>query len=229
MKRRIITVLLVLMLLAGAVLLLYPTVSDYLARRAQSRAIADYEAAMRNLDPADYSRIFEAAEKYNEALSRLNFPFVQYDSVPGYEDCLNIDGSGVMGYVDIPKLKLELPVMHGTDEQVLQRSAGHFQGSSLPIGGPGTHSVISAHRGLPSAKLFSSLDKLAVGDTFTVTVLDRVMTYRIDQILTVLPSETDPLRVIGGEDHCTLLTCTPYGVNSHRLLVRGTRVPGGEN
>ncbi len=224
MKRRIITILLVLMLIAGAAIILYPTVSEFLAKRAQTRAIADYEKMIQQLDPADYSRYFEQAEQYNERIRSIPYPFMYYDRVEGYNDCLNFDSTGIMGYIDIPKLRLELPICHGTEEQALERSAGHLQGSSLPIGGPGTHAVISAHRGLPSAKLFSELDKLAVGDTFTITVLDRVMTYRVDRIVTVLPTEVDDLYISEGEDLCTLLTCTPYGINSHRLLVRGTRV-----
>ena len=146
----------------------------------------------------------------------------------GYFDLLNVTGNGIMGYIDIPKIGVELPIYHGTSEGVLQIAVGHIQGTSLPTGGEGTHCVLSAHRGLPSAKLFTDLDKMTEGDTFTLNVIDRVLTYQVDQILIVLPSEVEPLYTVEGEDYCTLVTCTPYGINSHRMLVRGTRIDNVE-
>ena len=168
--------------------------------------------------------ILSRARKYNEEIAKLARPFVDYDQVKGYEDILDITGTGVMGYISIPTIRVELPIYHGTSDGVLNVAVGHLQGSSLPVGGADTHSVISAHRGLPSAKLFSDLDKLAEGDEFTITVLKEVYTYEVEAVYIVLPNEMDKLNIIPGEDHVTLTTCTPYGVNSHRLLVRAKRV-----
>ena len=212
------------MFFIGLTVLLYPTIADYINSKTQSRAIADYEAAIRSLDPEDYSAYFEAAEEYNRRIAAVSFPFMNYDRVEGYESILNVGGNGIIGYIDIDKIRVELPIYHGTDDAVLARAAGHLKGSSLPIGGVGTHSVISAHRGLPSAKLFTNIDKVDVGDTFRITVLNRVLTYEVDQILIVLPEDVDELYCVEGEDYCTLVTCTPYGINTHRLLVRGKRI-----
>ena len=220
------TVLLVLILVAGLSLLLYPTIADWWNSYHQSYAISGYDDALEQMDEADYTAMFEAADAYNAALNALRSPFLEYEEVPGYNEALNITGDGLIGYLNIPKIKVKIPVYHGTDEGVLQEAAGHLEGSSLPTGEPGTHSAISAHRGLPSAKLFTDLDKLEIGDTFTFTVGDRVMTYQVDQIKVVLPYDVTPLQAEEGKDMCTLVTCTPYGINSHRLLVRGVRVDG---
>ena len=228
MKKHITTILLILVLVVGLSLILYPTVADWWNSFHQTRAIADYDAILAEMKEEDYTHLFEAAREYNEQLRQLKFPLMYYDEVPGYDDLLNVTGTGIMGYIDIPSIQVELPLYHGTSEGVLQIAVGHVEGSSLPTGGENTHCVISAHRGLPSARLFTDLDKLRVGDIFTLTVVDQLLTYEVDQILTVLPHEVEPLYVQEGEDFCTLVTCTPYGINTHRLLVRGTRIENEE-
>ena len=220
----LISIMLVLMFFIGLSVLLYPTIADYVNSRVQSKAIFDYEAYLQSLKPEDYTAFFEAADAYNKEIAKLSFPFMSYNQVEGYEETLDVNGIGMIGYIDIDKIRVELPIYHGTSEAVLNRSAGHLQGSSLPAGGESTHIVLSAHRGLPSAKLFTDLDRLEIGDTFTITVLDRVLTYEVDQIRVVLPQEVDELYIKEGEDLCTLVTCTPYGINTHSLLVRGHRV-----
>lgn len=224
MKKHATTIILILVLVVGMSLILYPTLADWWNSFHQSRAIADYDAILAEMKEEDYTHLFEAAMAYNEQLQKIKFPLMYYDQVAGYEDLLNITGTGIMGYIDIPAIQVELPIYHGTSAGVLQIAVGHVEGTSLPTGGADTHCVISAHRGLPSARLFTDLDKLQAGDVFTLTVVDRVLTYEVDQILTVLPHEVEPLYVQKGEDYCTLVTCTPYGINSHRLLVRGTRI-----
>ena len=228
MKKHITTILLILVLVVGLSLMLYPTIANWWNSFHQSRAIADYDAILSEMKEEDYTHLFEAAMAYNEQLRQLKFPLMYYDQVPGYDDLLDITGTGIMGYIDIPSIQVELPIYHGTSEGVLQIAAGHVEGSSLPTGGENTHCVISAHRGLPSARLFTDLDKMQIGDTFTLSVVDRILTYEVDQILTVLPHEVEPLYVQEGEDYCTLVTCTPYGINTHRLLVRGTRIENAE-
>ena len=228
MKKHITTILLILVLVVGLSLILYPTIADWWNSFHQSRAIADYDAILSEMKEEDYTHLFEAAMAYNEQLRQLKFPLMYYDQVPGYDDLLDITGTGIMGYIDIPSIQVELPIYHGTSEGVLQIAAGHVEGSSLPTGGENTNCVISAHRGLPSARLFTDLDKMQIGDTFTLSVVDRILTYEVDQILTVLPHEVEPLYVQEGEDYCTLVTCTPYGINTHRLLVRGTRIENAE-
>ena len=228
MKKHITTILLILVLVVGLSLILYPTVADWWNSFHQSRAIADYDAILSEMKEEDYTHLFEAAMAYNEQLRQLKFPLMYYDQVPGYDDLLDITGTGIMGYIDIPSIQVELPIYHGTSEGVLQIAVGHVEGSSLPTGGENTHCVISAHRGLPSARLFTDLDKMQIGDTFTLSVVDQILTYEVDQILTVLPHEVEPLYVQEGEDYCTLVTCAPYGINTHRLLVRGTRIENAE-
>lgn len=228
MKKHITTILLILVLVVGLSLMLYPTIANWWNSFHQSRAIADYDAILSEMKEEDYTHLFEAAMAYNEQLRQLKFPLMYYDQVPGYDDLLDITGTGIMGYIDIPSIQVELPIYHGTSEGVLQIAAGHVEGSSLPTGGENTHCVISAHRGLPSARLFTDLDEMQIGDTFTLSVVDRILTYEVDQILTVLPHEVEPLYVQEGEDYCTLVTCTPYGINTHRLLVRGTRIENAE-
>lgn len=223
-KKSFTGVLLVVIFFIGLLVMLYPTIADYVNSRVQSRAIMDYEEALKNLTVEDYQRFFDAADAYNAKIKDVAFPLMYYDKVEGYNDILNVNGIGMMGYIDIDKIKVELPIYHGTDDQTLNNAVGHVQGSSLPAGGPSTHCVLSAHRGLPSAKLFTHLDKLEEGDTFTLTILDRVLTYQVDQVLIVEPDEVDELYVVEGRDYCTLVTCTPYGINTHRLLVRGERI-----
>ena len=229
MKKHLSTILLVLVFLVGLSVVLYPTVSDWVNRRNASRALVSYDETVNALSDADYEAYFAAADDYNRRLAATENAFYKPELVSGYEQTLDLSGTGIMGYITIQKIGVELPIYHGTGEGVLQVAAGHLEGSSLPVGGAGTHAVISAHRGLPSAKLFTNLDELEVGDTFTVTVLDRVLTYEVDLISIVLPNETDLLQPVPGKDYLTLMTCTPYGINTHRLLVRGHRVETVEN
>ena len=224
MRKNLSTIILILIFLVGLSVMLYPSVSDAVNRKHQSRAVAGYAEEVEQLSDADYQTYFDAADAYNRQLNTTPNAFYKPDLVSGYAQTLDISGTGIMGYITIPKISVELPIYHGTDEGVLQVAAGHLEGSSLPVGGAGTHAVISAHRGLPSAKLFTNLDQLEVGDTFTITVLDRVLTYEVDKISIVLPTETDELKIAEGKDYVTLMTCTPYGINTHRLLVRGHRV-----
>lgn len=219
------TVFLVLLLLAGVSLLLYPSLSDYWNSMHQTRAIASYAETVSQLDTAQYDEMWKAAQDYNRSLAQRETAFALTDEQKAaYESLLDVSGLGVMGYIEIPEIDCSLPIYHGTEESVLQVAVGHLEWSSLPVGGEGTHCVLSGHRGLPSAKLFTNLDKLAVGDTFLLRVLDEVLTYEVDQILIVEPEQVDALGIVSGEDYCTLVTCTPYGINTHRLLVRGHRV-----
>jgi len=229
MKKNRSNIILILIFLVGLSVILYPTVSDYINQKNQSRAVASYSEEVENLSDVDYQAYFDAADDYNRRLAETPDAFYRPEEVSGYTDILDVSGTGIMGYITIPKIGVELPVYHGTSDGVLQVAAGHLEGSSLPVGGAGTHAVISAHRGLPSAKLFTNLDELEVGDTFTITVLDRVLTYEVDQISIVLPTETDLLQPVEGKDYVTLMTCTPYGINTHRLLVRGKRIENAEN
>ena len=229
MKKNRSNIILILIFLVGLSVMLYPTVSDYINQKNQSRAVASYSEEVENLSDVDYQAYFDAADDYNRRLAETPDAFYRPEEVSGYTDTLDVSGTGIMGYITIPKIGVELPIYHGTSDGVLQVAAGHLEGSSLPVGGAGTHAVISAHRGLPSAKLFTNLDELEVGDTFTITVLDRVLTYEVDQISIVLPTETDLLQPVEGKDYVTLMTCTPYGINTHRLLVRGKRIENAEN
>ncbi len=229
MRKNLSTIILILIFLVGLSVMLYPSVSDAVNRKHQSRAVAGYAEEVEQLSDADYQTYFDAADAYNRQLNTTPNAFYKPDLVSGYAQTLDISGTGIMGYITIPKISVELPIYHGTDEGVLQVAAGHLEGSSLPVGGAGTHAVISAHRGLPSAKLFTNLDELEVGDRFTITVLDRVLTYEVDQISIVLPTEIDQLLPTEGMDYVTLMTCTPYGINTHRLLVRGKRVETTES
>ena len=218
------TAFLVLLLLAGVSLLLYPSLSDYWNSMHQTRAIASYAETVSQLDTAQYDELWQAAQDYNRSLAQRETAFALTDEQKAeYESLLDVSGLGVMGYIEIPEIDCSLPIYHGTEESVLQVAVGHLEWSSLPVGGEGTHCVLSGHRGLPSAKLFTNLDKLAVGDTFLLRVLDEVLTYEVDQILIVEPEQVDALGIVPGEDYCTLVTCTPYGINTHRLLVRGRR------
>lgn len=229
MKKNRSSIILILIFLVGLSVMLYPTVSDYINQKNQSRAVASYSEEVENLSDVDYQAYFDAADDYNRRLAETPDAFYRPEQVSGYTDTLDVSGTGIMGYITISKIGVELPVYHGTSDGVLQVAAGHLEGSSLPVGGAGTHAVISAHRGLPSAKLFTNLDELEAGDTFTITVLDRVLTYEVDQISIVLPTETDLLQPVEGKDYVTLMTCTPYGINTHRLLVRGKRIENAEN
>ncbi|MCD8341883.1 MAG: class C sortase [Clostridiales bacterium] len=225
------TVLLIIVFFVGLSVLLYPSVSNWWNQRVASRAVANYDETVASMTEEDYTAWFEAAEAYNANLASIgsattitNPDLVDED----YWDTLDITGTGIMGYITIEKIDVQLPIYHGTSEGVLQVAAGHLEGTSLPVGGESTHCVISAHRGLPSALLFTDLDQLEVGDTFTITVLNQVLTYEVDQITIVLPDELENLYIEEGKDYCTLMTCTPYGINTHRLLVRGVRTENAE-
>lgn len=223
------TIVLVAIFFVGLIILLYPTVSDFWNEKRQSQAIVNYDDLIVDLTPEDHSRLFSQAKAYNDKLRRMSYPFLDHKSiVDEYYDTLDVNGNGMIGYVTVEKIKVQLPIYHGTSDKVLNSAVGHVEGSSLPIGGESTHSVLSAHRGLPSAKLFTNLNKLETGDVFTVSILDRTVTYRVDLIQVVLPEETEALSLVHGEDLCTLVTCTPYGINTHRLLVRGTRIENAE-
>ena len=225
MRKHLSTIVLVILLLIGLSLLLYPTVSDYWNSFHQTRAIATYAENVAALDNASYDAIWDAARQYNRNLcSRSNSFLLSEEQKAEYESLLDISGQGVMGYIEIPEIDVSLPIYHGTEDPVLQVAVGHLEWTSLPVGGESTHCVLSGHRGLPSAKLFTDLDKLREGDTFLLRVLDEILTYEVDQILIVEPQDTAALEIAEGEDYCTLVTCTPYGINTHRLLVRGHRI-----
>ena len=224
-KGNFLNILLVLVFLVGLSLLLYPSVSDYWNSFHQTRAIATYAEEVATLDNEQYDELWAAAQQYNRSLTeRGNAYVLSEEQKEAYEELLDVSGLGVMGYIEIPEIDVSLPVYHGTEESVLQIAVGHLDWSSLPVGGESTHCVLSGHRGLPSAKLFTNLDKLREGDTFLLRILDEVLTYEVDQILIVEPQETGALKIEEGKDYCTLVTCTPYGINTHRLLVRGHRI-----
>ena len=225
MQSRKATIILLISFFIGLSVLLYPAVSSYWNSKTQSEAIVDYEAMLAAYKPEDYTAIFEEADRYNAALAALRDPLRQHPELDGaYWKALDVSGTGMMGYVTVPKISQELPLYHGTSDAVLSAAAGHFQGTSLPVGGKSTHSVVSAHRGLPTAVLFTHLDRLEVGDTFYFTILDRTITYEVDQIRIVEPDDVSLIQIEEGKDYCTLLTCTPYGINTQRLLVRGHQI-----
>lgn len=218
------TIILIIILLVGLCVMLYPTVSDWWNSKVQSRAIASYNDIIQTIDNNRYDEIWEKANEYNKKLSEVYAPLSNPDEVEGYEDILDISGTGIMGYITIPFINVELPIYHGTSAEVLNIAAGHLKGTSLPVGGENTHAVISAHRGLPSARLFTDIDKLVKGDIFTITILDQIFTYEVEEILIVKPEEVDKLAIIPEGDYVTLMTCTPYGINTHRLLLRSHRI-----
>ncbi len=224
MKGRLTTIILVAVFLVGLSVLLYPAISNFINEKNQSRAIESYSETATGMSDEEKEKFFAVAEDYNKRLFETPGGFFTPESISGYDDVLNLTGNGIMGYISIEKIRIDLPIYHGTEDTVLSVAAGHLEGSSLPVGGENTHCVISAHRGLPSAKLFTDLDRLDVGDIFTITVLDRLITYEIDQIRTVEPNEVGELQIVSDKDYCTLLTCTPYGINTHRLFVRGRRI-----
>lgn len=229
MRKTTTTILLIFAFLAGLSLLLYPTVSNYWNDMHATRAVTGYAERVQSLDTEQYDDVWAAAEDYNRALAERTFePYLTDEEREQYEAQLDVDSTGVMGYIEIESIDVTLPIYHGTDDSVLQVAVGHLEWSSLPVGGEGTHCVLSGHRGLPSAKLFTNLDRLVEGDTFVLRVLDEVLTYEVDQILIVEPEDVSALHIEEGKDLCTLVTCTPYGINSHRLLVRGHRVENAE-
>ena len=224
MRKQNVTIIMLLMFFIGLLILFYPTISNLYNEKNKTRIISNYEEILKSIDNSKYEEEKIFADKYNKKLNKIEEPLINYKSIPNYNKLLNINNDGMMGYLVIDKIKVELPIYHGTSNKVLASSVGHLKGSSLPIGGESTHSILSAHRGLPSAKLFSDLDKLEIGDTFKIIVLDEVLVYKVDKISVVKPSEINELKITKGKEYVTLLTCTPYGINTHRLLVRGVRV-----
>lgn len=225
MKRHLTTLLLIFILLIGLALVLYPTVSNWWNSMHSSQAISAYADQVASLDDERYDALWQEAVEYNRNMNIRGGAFVPSDTQKArYSDMLNVGGSGVMGAIEIPSINVSLPIYHGTDENILQIAVGHLDWSSLPVGGEGSHCVLSGHRGLPSARLFTDLDALRIGDLFMIRVLGEILSYEVDQILIVEPYQVESLRVEQGMDLCTLVTCTPYGVNSHRLLIRGHRV-----
>lgn len=229
MKKHLSTVILIFVLIIGLSLLLYPTLSDYWNSVHQSQAIAGYVETIANMNQEKYDSMLDDAKAYNQklALSPTHWR-LSNDEKNEYNSLLDVSGTGIMGHIEIPKINCSLPIYHGTDENVLQIAVGHILGSSLPIGGESTHTVLSGHRGLPSAKLFTNLDMLEEGDVFMIRVMDEVLTYEVDNILITEPDDFSSLGIEKGQDLCTLVTCTPYGVNTHRLLVRGHRIENVE-
>ncbi len=224
LKKNGFTLILLFILLVGVGLIAYPTFADWWNSFHQSRAVASYAEAVADMNAEEYEKIIRKAEKYNKKLAESGILWnLDEEQQKEYEEQLNIGTSGIMGYIDIPKINVMLPIYHGIDEAVLQVAIGHIPGTSLPVGGKGSHCVISGHRGLPSARLFTDIDKLVEGDTFTITVLNQTLTYEVDQIRTVVPTDLSDLQIEKGKDYLTLVTCTPYGINTHRLLVRGHR------
>ena len=229
MKNHRSTILLILILLIGLSLMLYPSLADWWNSFHSSRSIASYVEQVANIDDAQYEELWDAAWDYNQSLLHRPNDFLLSDEQKEiYKSLLDFGGNGIMGYIEIPMIDVMLPIYHGTKESVLQIAVGHLDWTSLPVGGAGSHCVVSGHRGLPSARLFTDLDKLKVGDVFMLHVLNEILTYEIDQILIVEPQDTDPLLIEPGKDLCTMVTCTPYGINSHRMLVRGHRIESQE-
>lgn len=223
-KKHISTIIIALIFLAGLGFLLYPTVSNLWNRAHQSRAIATYTKQVEKLDDSQNKEMLKAARKYNKSLLKKSDHWkLSKKDKKKYESLLDVSGTGIMGYIEVPKIDCSLPIYHGTDEGALQIAIGHLEGSSLPVGGKSTHCVLSGHRGLPSARLFTDLDQMEEGDVFVLNVLGRKLAYEVDQIKVVLPDEMSDLEIVQGQDLCTLVTCTPYGINTHRLLVRGHR------
>ena len=226
---RLFTIILVGIMMAGIGLLAYPSLADYWNSFHQSRAVMTYAEHVADMQTDEYERFLNSAREYNSALAETGIKWGLTDEEKtAYNEELNIDGSGIMGYIKIQKIQVTLPLYHGTDEGILQTSIGHLEGSSLPVGGEGTHCLLSGHRGLPSARLFTDLDQLREGDTFTMTVLNETLTYEVDHIWIVEPEDLSHLQIEEGKDLCTLITCTPYGINTHRLLVRGHRIENAD-
>lgn len=224
MRKHKTVIFLTLGFLVGICILLYPTLSDYWNSKTQSRAVTDYESVLENLNEDAYKLLFENAHAYNKALYETNYPLIDYKNVPGYYETLSVTDNDMIGYLKIDCIGVELPIYHGTSDAVLNKGVGHLEGSSLPVGGENTHCIMSAHRGLPSSKLFTDLDRVELGDTFQIVVLDQVLTYQVDFIKIIEPNDVSNMQIIEGGDYCTLFTCTPYGINTHRLVVRGIRI-----
>ncbi len=229
LKKQIPNIIFGLIFLVGLAIFLYPSVSNYINSKHQSRAIASYQDALSTISEDDYSKIWQEAYDYNAMLAERPMSFtLSEEELAEYNSILDPLGTGIMGYIEIENIGVNLPIYHGTEEKILQVGIGHLEGTSFPTGTPTTHAILSGHRGLPSAKLFSDLDQMIVGDTFLLHILDQTFAYQVDQINIVLPEETNDLAIVDGKEYVTLVTCTPYGVNSHRLLVRAKRVDYNE-
>jgi sortase A len=229
LRRHAPTLILATVFLVGLSVLLYPVVSDYVNSLHQSRVIAEYSQSVVHIDDARYTALLAEARAYNESLgTKANRYILSDEERAEYNSLLSVSGTGVMGYLEIPAIRVKLPIYHGTGENVLQVGIGHMEGTSLPVGGVGTHAVVTGHRGLPSSLLLTDLNKLTVGDLFMFTVLDELLTYEVDQIVIVEPHEIGAMDIAADMDYATLVTCTPYGINSHRLLVRGHRTDNVE-
>ncbi len=229
LKRNWLTIILIAIFIFGLGILLYPSLADYWNKFHQSRAIASYAESVANIDDEEYERLINEAVEYNKKLEKTGVLWEFNDAQRAeYNATLNVEENGIMSYIEIPEINCYLPIYHGTETRVLQVAVGHIEGSSFPVGGESTHCILSGHRGLPSAKLFTDLDKLVVGDTFLIRTLDETLTYEVDQIRIVLPYDLSALAIVPGQDYCTLVTCTPYGINTHRLLVRGHRIANEE-
>lgn len=226
LKKNIVSIILVGIMLIGLMLIAYPSFSDWWNSFHQSRTVGVYASEVASMSRDEYDAILREARDYNTNISESGIHWELSDQeLKEYNELLNVGSSGVMGYIDIPKIHIQLPLYHGTDEDILRIAIGHIAGTSLPVGGESSHCIVSGHRGLPSARLFTDIDQLAVGDTWTLNVLDQTLTYEVDQVRVVIPTDFSYLDIEPGQDYCTLVTCTPYGVNSHRLLVRGRRIP----
>lgn len=224
-KRKSTTVILVIIMLLGLSLLLYPSVSNWWNSFHSSQVVSSYSEAVQSISDEEYEEMWKQAVAYNKGMAKNGIPdYKSKEFKKRYNDLLNPAQTGMMGYIDIPKIDVTLPIYHGTDEYTLNSNVGHIEWSSLPVGGKSSHCVLSGHRGLPSAKLLTDIDQLKEGDIFILTVLNEMLTYEVDQIRVVLPDEVQDLQIEEGKDYCTLVTCTPYGVNTHRLLVRGHRI-----
>lgn len=221
--------LLILLFFIGLGFMLYPTVADLWNKRTQSTVVNNYDQVIDEIDNTEYEKLLAEARAFNENLFNSGLSYEDQKKIEGYDEVLNIEGSKIMGYIEIPKIDVKLPIYHGASESVMAVAVGHLKGTSLPVGGKNTHAALSSHRGLPSARLFTDLDQLEEGDLFTITVLSELLTYQIDQIKIVEPQVVRPLDTVPGEDLCTLVTCTPYGINSHRMLLRGRRVDNAIN
>ncbi|MBQ3142645.1 MAG: class C sortase [Bacilli bacterium] len=223
MNKRIIKILLILIFSLGIIVFLYPIVAQSINSKNQKQLIINYKKSINN-ETSIYENFINEAKIYNEKLSQLDFQYYDYKKLNNYNELLNINGDGMMGYIKIQKINVELPIYHTAKSNILRKYVGHLEGSSLPIGGPSTHAALAAHRGMASAKMFTDLNLLEIGDTFEIIIFDKVLTYQVDNITVVKPTDLENLKIENDKDYVTLITCTPYAVNTHRLLVRGTRI-----
>ncbi len=227
-KEKLTIFLFILMIILGIGVILYPLISNQLSKINYQEVIDNYDFTVTKQENSYNEQLINEAREYNRSLTSLNIADVfqnpNRESSSEYLSILNVDNKGMMGYISIPKIDVRIPIYHGTSSDILQKGVGHLEGSSIPVGGASTHAILSAHRGLPSSRLFTDLNQLKVGDTFYIYILDQVLAYQVNQVLVIEPSDTDPLQIVQGEDYVTLVTCTPYAINTHRLLVRGERI-----